>query len=186
VRNSLKLTAITLAIVALPGIACAACIAVPFLVTGNSLAPLVPDGETVQGRLGTDCGDPARGDLILFTHLGFKLPLIKIVVGIPGDRFGLKADGATWNLMVNGAVAKNAEGKPYRLSKGRIGMISLYLRGTQGIIPTDAWLVMGDNPAGTDDSSRYGLVPRADFLGIARPPQPGMAHEGSSLPPASP
>jgi signal peptidase I len=146
------------------------CTEAPFFVRGSSLAPFIHDGETVMGRLGADCGDPARGELVLFTHLGLKVPLLKIVLGIPGDRFGLAADGGSWSLLINGAVAANAEGMPYRLGPGNDYMLRLYLKGTHGTIPPNTWLVMGDNPAGTDDSSRFGLIMRADVLGIAARP----------------
>jgi hypothetical protein len=99
-----------------PGIARATWISAPFVVIGGSLAPHIKNAEAVKGRLGADCGDPGRGDLTLFTPLGLKVPLLKIVTGIPGDRFGLTADGDRWNLLINGAVATNAEGVPYRLS----------------------------------------------------------------------
>ena len=160
-----------LALFAFASVARNACTDAPFYVTGSSLAPLLHEGDTVKGRLGADCGDPARGDLILFRHLGFKVPLIKIVIGVPGDHFDLKADGGRWNLLLNGAPARNAEGLPYRLAHGRDYMLRLYIQGTGGVIPPDNWLVMGDNPAGTDDSSRYGLIPRAAVLGTASPPK---------------
>jgi signal peptidase I len=159
--------------VLLPVQAGAICTKAPLFVTGHSLEPLVHDGESVNGWLG-DCGkDPQRGDLVLFTHLGVKVPLLKIVLGTPGDRFGLVADGDGLNLLINGAVATNAEGAPYRLARGNDDILRLYLKGTRGTIPPNAWLVMGDNPAGTDDSSRFGLIPRADIIGgAARPAAP--------------
>jgi signal peptidase I len=144
----------------------AGCADAPFFVRGSSLAPFIPDGAAVQGRLGADCGDPARGDLVLFKHLGFQISLLKIVVGVPGDRFDLREDGEMWSLIVNGVAALNAEGKPYQFSKGRTGMLRLFLKGTQGVIPQNAWLALGDSPSGSDDSTRFGLIPRADIIGI--------------------
>jgi hypothetical protein len=65
----------------------------PLYVAGSSLQPFVHNGQTLAGRFSKDCPDPQRGDLMLFRHQGIKLPVLKIVVGIPGDRWGLKADG---------------------------------------------------------------------------------------------
>lgn len=147
----------------------ATCAAAPFLVRGHSLAPLIKDGETVEGHIG-DCGDPARGNLALFAHFGPKVPLLKIVVGVPGDRFGVRADGDAWNVLINDAIATNAEGVPYRLNKARADRIGFYAKGAGGIIPPNAWLLMGDNPAGTDDSSRFGLITRDALRGTATAP----------------
>jgi len=150
----------------LPLEAQAGCAAAPFLVRGHSLAPLIENGETVEGYVG-DCGDPARGGLILFTHLGAKIPLLKIVVGVPGDRFGVRPDGDRWNIMINSAAATNGEGVPYRLNKARADRIGLYAKGAGGVIPPNSWLAMGDDPAGSDDSSRFGLITRDALRGKA-------------------
>ena len=155
----------------------AACIAAPLTVQGGSLAPFVADGARLEGRIG-DCGDPARGDLLMFTHLGLKIPLLKIVIGVPGDRFGVRRNADSWNLLINGAVAANAEGVPYRLNKARADRIALYASGAGGIIPPNAWLAMGDNPAGTDDSSRFGLITREALRGIVTAPDAGPSGKG--------
>lgn len=55
--------------------------------------------------------------------------------------------------------------KSYQLSPPRAAMIALYAHDDHGIIPPDSFLVMGENPAGTLDSTRFGLVARLAILG---------------------
>jgi hypothetical protein len=49
-------------------------------------------------------------------------------------------------------------------------MIELYRKGSHGMIPPSAWLVMGDLPEGSQDSTRFGFIMRADILGRAERP----------------
>ena len=146
----------------------ASCVVAPFFVRGHSLEPLIKDGQTIEGNLGDCPPGPKKGDLILFKHLGFDIPLLKIVVGVPGDRFDLKKSGKFWNLIINKKIAKNSANIPYKLILGKDSILHLYLKGTHGIIPKNNWLVMGDNPNGTDDSSRFGLIPKQDILGFVK------------------
>jgi signal peptidase I len=161
---------VLLALLVLPPAARAACASTTFHVSGRSLAPFVKDGATLPGRVGRDCADPGRGELLLFTRPGLKIPLLKIVIGVPGDRFGVRRAGNAWNILVNGTVATNPEGMPYRLNKSRADEIGLYAKGAGGVIPPNAWLVMGDQTGGTDDSSRFGLITRPALRGMAVPP----------------
>ena len=132
-------------------------------VEGNSMAPEIPDRATVTVRQGiADCFVPLHhGDIIMFRSDSFKIPLIKAVRGLPGDKFDVK-DG---QIIINGDPATNSAGQPYQLSPPRAAMIELYAHDFHGIIPPDLFLVMGENPAGTTDSSRFGLVPLVDVIG---------------------
>ena len=68
-------------------------------------------------------------------------------------------------IIVTGAVATNSAGEPYRLSSPRAAMIDLYVHDYHGVIPPDSFLVMGENPAGSIDSHRFGLIPRQAIIG---------------------
>ena len=80
---------------------------------------------------------------------------------MPGDKFSV-SDG---KIIINGAAAMNSAGEPYRLSPPRAAMIALYVHDDHGVIPPDTFLVMGENPAGSLDSSRYGLIPQSAIIG---------------------
>ncbi len=102
----------------------------------------------------------------MLTTNSHVLPLIKALRGLPGDDFSMQAD----QIVVNGRVLINSEGLPYRLSMARVGMLNVYARDYQGVIPPDTFLVMGEVPSGSTDSSVFGLVSRDAIIGRALDP----------------
>lgn len=106
-------------------------------------------------------GEIKHGDVVLFHSNSSRVPLIKALRGLPGDKLAV-SDG---KIIINGVVATNSAGEPYRLSPPRAAMIALYVHDNHGVIPPDSFLVMGENPAGSLDSSRFGLVSRQAIIG---------------------
>jgi type IV secretory pathway protease TraF len=47
-------------------------------------------------------------------------------------------------------------------------VLSLYEKDYKGIIPEDAYLILGNLPQGSLDSSHFGLVGKKDILGKVR------------------
>lgn len=139
------------------------------IVRGQSLAPLVEDGETIQALLGYyACNPIAREDLVLFRLAGNEDLLIKIVKGIPGDTLALeKGEGGLYFILVNGTKAVNSQGLPYAVNNARAHMLSLYINDYGGAIPPDAYLILGDMPSGSRDSTTFGLVGKSDIAGKA-------------------
>lgn len=122
-------------------------------VTGTSMSPLLAHGQ----RLTVDARRPATGDVVLYRAA--SAVRIKRVVGAPGQHLSLNA-GA---ILIDGTAATTSDGRPYSLSPARAAMLALYA----GTIPADAYLVMGDDPAGTDDSSTSGLIHASAIMGVA-------------------
>ncbi|MEK7212166.1 MAG: S26 family signal peptidase [Patescibacteria group bacterium] len=56
-------------------------------------------------------------------------------------------------------------GKPYLVGDSSYRMLSLYINDYKGQIPVNAYLLLGDNPGGSYDSTAFGLVGRSDILG---------------------
>ncbi|MDP3990767.1 MAG: signal peptidase I [Candidatus Nealsonbacteria bacterium] len=136
------------------------------IVRGGSLDPLIKDGEIVKVFWGYyDCNDIKRDDVVLYSYAGNEAPLIKIVRGVPGDKFNLWQTDGGWHILINGEVLKNSEGIPYLISGKRYEMLSLYEKDYGGIIPKDAYLIMGNLVSGSIDSTRYGLIDKSDILG---------------------
>jgi len=132
-------------------------------VIGTSLAPIIQDKEIVEVRLGTDCIEPlSRGSIVLIETGARKKPLAKILKGMPGDSFTINEEGL---IFINQAALKNSEGAFYRLSPSRAKVLRLYEKSFDGVIPEDAYLVMGDRPSGSLDSTRLGLIHRRDIIG---------------------
>ena len=137
-------------------------------IRGNSLSGLLEDGETVDALFGYyDYEEIQRGDLILYSYAGNDVPLIKIIKGISGDKFELKeVDGErTWHILINREIIKNSQDNPYLLDERGHRMLSLFEEDYGGVIPDDAYLILGNLVSGSTDSTRFGLVHRNDILG---------------------
>lgn len=110
-------------------------------------------------------GSAHTGDLVVFRSGAHKMPIIKQVRGVAGDTFAMRGDG---RIILNGDVLRNALGQPYVLSSGRAQMIALYERDFGGVIPPDAYLVLGTMTGGGLDSTRLGLISHRDVVGVVR------------------
>jgi signal peptidase I len=139
------------------------------IVKRNSLEPLIKDGETIEVLFGYyNCNAIERNDIVLYSYSGNKNPIIKIIKGIPGDRFSLKKTNNGWYILINGEILKNSENQPYILDDQGYRLLSLYEKDYKGIIPEDAYLILGNLPQGSLDSSHFGLVGKKDILGKVR------------------
>jgi signal peptidase I len=153
-----------------------------YTVQGTSMAPLIRPGDRLE-TLPPDClpHNVGRGDVVVFASGADPRPLVKRIVAQPGDRIAT-TDGV---LSVNGDPALTSLGRPYDLDPARLAMIALYERDYNGIIPVDTFLVMGEQPGGTADSSLFGLVNRADVQGVVvNNLDRGFAHEPDAQTPA--
>jgi signal peptidase I len=135
-------------------------------IVGDSLAGIVQSGDSVKVLKNYyACNDPKRGDIIVYGYAGGTQPLVKVVKAIPGDRWELKKSGSGWNILVNGSPAKTSNGTPYLVGDQPYRLLSLYLKDYGGVIPGDTYLILGNEPGGSLDSTRFGLVGRSDFVG---------------------
>jgi signal peptidase I len=137
-------------------------------VRGDSLSPLINSGQTIKLLYGYyQCHPVEREDIVAYGYAGNDAPIIKIIKGLEGDKFQLKksATGCGWNILINAEVVKNSQNVPYCLSEAGYRMLSLYEKDYKGVIPQNAYLILGNSTGGTLDSSRFGLVDKSDFLG---------------------
>jgi signal peptidase I len=136
-------------------------------VKGISLSGLVELGDTLKILISYyQCNPVRRDDVVAFSYAGSKIPIIKIVKGIEGDKFQLrKAENDCWNVLINGVILRTTRNTPYCLDKHGYRMLSLYEKDCKGIIPKDAYLILGNQPGGSLDSTRFGLVSKKCFLG---------------------
>lgn len=142
-----------------------------FTVRGESLRGVVDPGAEVTALMDYyKCHDVARGDVILYSYAGNADPLIKIVKAVPGDSFALRQVAGGHHLLINSEITHTSENAPYFLSNQAARLISLYIRDYKGLIPADAYLILGNVDSGTVDSTRFGLVGRADIFGKVTKP----------------
>jgi signal peptidase I len=139
----------------------------PFRIPTPSMADTVHAGDRVLvDRISYHFTDVKRCDVIVFTGHG-PIPLLKRVVGVPGDTVSLR-DG---RLYVNGRPA------PQGFVRRAGGAFEPTLPGpdTQApwslakpfVVPAGQYFVMGDNRTDSDDSRYWGTVLRTQILGKA-------------------
>jgi len=129
------------------------------IVRGNSLDPLIKSEQTIKAFFDYyNCYKIKREDIVLFDYAGNKNSVIKIVRGISGDKFELIKSNSAWNIIVNNQIVKNSEGKPYLISGNAYKMLSLYEKDYKGVIPENAYLLLGNRISGSVDSTTFGLV----------------------------
>lgn len=141
-------------------------------VQGTSMGKLLPAGSKVKvAENYYTCNDAEKNDIVLYDYPGSEVPIAKRIVGVPGDEFGLMEDKSSsgWNILINGEIAETSDGKPYLLGDRAYRVLSLYVKDYKGVIPANAYLILGDLPGGSLDSSEFGLVGRDDFLGKIAP-----------------
>jgi len=141
----------------------------------------VPLTDLVLARL----GDPKRGDIVTFSSPKDGVRLIKRVIGLPGDIVAMQNK----QLLINGqpiayvATGTTTEdlGKGERLSALRVKeelgnrpyeVQWLAVAGSVSdfgpiAIPSDQYLMLGDNRDNSADSRYIGLVPRDRLIGRA-------------------
>ena len=129
-------------------------IAQSFVVRGESMESTLHDGERLLiEKVSYRFREPSRGDIIVL-KTNTKERFIKRVIGLPGDKVEVKADGYTY---VNGRKLTN----------------TFTLEGTRGIsgpykVPQKHVFVMGDNRNHSDDSRMsVGYLPDGWIVGRA-------------------
>lgn len=127
----------------------------PFVLPGTELRLLKGYYETHEAQ---------RHDVVAYRYRGREWPLMKIVYGVPGDRWELRDQGGYYNLILNGRVLRNVPGREYRFLKSLSKRLVRYSR-IYPVIPKDAYLIFGNEPGGSLDSTTFGLVHRSDFAG---------------------
>ena len=136
------------------------------VVRGASMEPLVHDGASVTIARGYyACHDVGRGDVVLYQYAGNADPLLKQVRAIPGDHWHLQENGdGSVAIVVNNETLRTAAGGEYRVSGKAAQMLRLYAT-DYPIIPAGAYLLLGEVPSGSVDSTRFGLVDKSALIG---------------------
>ncbi len=136
------------------------------IVRGNSLSPLIKPGDKVKIYFEFyDTHKIQRKDIVACKYSCCPDPIIKIVRGIPKDKFELKElkDGSDL-VLINGKVLKNSSNEPYKLTGNRKKMLLLYEKDYGGIIPENTYLLLGNLVSGSLDSTRFGLVDEKEII----------------------
>jgi signal peptidase I len=126
----------------------------PGQVSGFSMEPRIDSDEYVLiNALAYRLGKPRRGDIVAFRHERTAPTVyLKRVIGLPGDRIAIDHGVVT----VDGAALD----EPYVHFRDARSFAPV-------VVPRDAYYVLGDNRANSDDSRAWGFVPVRDLIGRA-------------------
>ncbi len=120
---------------------------------------LLPNQYVLVDKLTPRFEPYGRGDIVVFTEPGAApdaTPLIKRVIGLPGDTVDL----AGGHVVINGHALQ----EPYVYP----GSVTLPLTAqTHWVIPAGDLFVLGDHREASRDSRAFGPVPIANVLGRA-------------------
>lgn len=136
-------------------------------VKGESLDGIIaPGADVTLLRNYYDCHKVERGDIVAYDFSGNEDPLVKRALGLPGDRFAVKnGSGGAKGIFINGIELRTTRAAPYSLTENVARILELYERDYGGTIPADAYLILGNLPQGTVDSTQFGLVSGDDLIG---------------------
>jgi len=136
-----------------------------YLVTGISLSGLIEPGETV--KVINDyykCHTVQRDNIVAYNYAGRTNFIIKIVKAVPGDVWKLQSTDKGNLIVVNGQPLENSKGQEYIISDEKSAMLALYTKDYPKI-PDKTYLLLGNDPQGTLDSTKFGLVGLQDIVG---------------------
>lgn len=123
-------------------------------VEGQSMEPTLHNNERlIIEKVSYRLHEPQRGDIIVLKpQRRGTVPLIKRVIGLPGETVEIKD-----NLVYINGTALDEE----YLTQPTKGNMSAHL------VPEEHVLVLGDNRGASNDSRAFGMVPYEDIIGKA-------------------
>ncbi|MGL5059790.1 MAG: signal peptidase I [Microcoleus sp.] len=136
-------------------------VAEPRYIPSDSMIPTLHVGDrVVVEKISYYIQPPATGDIVVFVppdslqEQGFTKDqaFIKRVIGLPGQTVAVKQGLVYLN---NKPIAENYIAQPPN-----------YRWGPQ-LVPEDRYFVMGDNRNNSNDSSRWGFLPKQNIIGRA-------------------
>jgi signal peptidase I len=138
------------------------------IVQGESLSGLVENGQEITLLKNYyNCNPINRGDVVAYNYSKNPNPIIKIVKALPGDSFEFrkKENSSSYYIIINNEIAENSNGDFYELTEARTKMLSLYIKDYNGIIPENTLIILGNQPGGSMDSTKFGLASQKNIIG---------------------
>jgi hypothetical protein len=112
------------------------------------------------------CHSAERDELVLYRFSSEREPVVRRVVGVPGDHFEWVEDKAhkSWNLMINGKPIHDSEKKVHFV-------LNLNGKNDKGLLGPKNYIVVTRVSPSVLDSGVFGVVSSDDFLGKVEPVQ---------------
>ncbi len=133
----------------------------PNKVEGNSMYPTLHNSERIlTSKITYRLRTPERGDIVVFAPPNAqKGDYIKRIVALPGETISL----SNGQVKVNGTLLPESY-----LPVGLKTSEKQFLRDGQSfIVPTDKYIVMGDNRPFSSDSREWGPITKESIVGVA-------------------
>jgi len=122
-------------------------------------------------------GEPSRGDIVVFESAAAENRLIKRIIGLPGDKIAMTNEVLTINGRTMSYDNAEKEGSNEFLIENLTGVKHFVKHDKKRpaelasfravVVPSDHYLVLGDNRRNSADSRVYGFVPREELKGKA-------------------
>ncbi|MEK7565939.1 MAG: signal peptidase I [Patescibacteria group bacterium] len=131
----------------------------PNQVSGNSMYPTFHDKEYIlTDKVSYRLSQPGRDDVVVFkSPPNPEKDYIKRIIAIPGDSVMVKLG----KVYLNGELLSEDFLPPDVYTQA-----NTFLREGEGYtVPSDSYIVMGDNRGGSDDSRHWGVVTKGEFIG---------------------
>jgi signal peptidase I len=133
----------------------------PHKIKGASMSPNYPDGEyLLTDKVTYRFQEPKRGDIIVFeapTNEGQEF--IKRILATPGEEVSIR----NGKVYINGRELQ----EPYIAEGVETSSGSFLEEGETTVVPTDQYIVLGDNRPHSSDSRAWGFVPKEKITGRA-------------------
>lgn len=125
-------------------------------INGNSLNGVLEDGDSVE--IDYFFSTPLqRNQIVVINKSGVRNGIIKIIKGVPGDTWEIQNS----QIIINGEVLVTTDGTPYSSTR----MLTLYAK-DYPVIPDNAYLIFGNKPSGSFDSTEFGLISEEQIIGV--------------------
>ena len=138
----------------------------PHQVRGASMEPNFHDGEYIlTDKISYRFGEPKRGDVVIFkAPTNPDVDFIKRIIALPGEKIEIK----NGNIVIYNTQSPQGFtlSEPYQVMEPLAG--GSYLREGKIVeVPTDSYIVFGDNRTHSFDSREWGPVPKKSIIGKA-------------------
>jgi signal peptidase I len=150
-----------------------------FIPSGSMLPTLQIDDRLIIDKISYRFANPVRGDIVVFNPTPqlekekYKDAFIKRIIGVPGDRIDVKSG----KVYVNGKILSEnyLDAPPLdewsttdpKTKRGDALIDYSIPWPTNGRVPEDNYLVLGDNRNNSYDSHYWGFVPKDKIVGKA-------------------
>lgn|SRR3989344_3533769 len=133
----------------------------PHKIKGDSMQPNYPDGEyLLTDKISYRFGEPKRGDVVVFEAPGTNGDeYIKRIIGLPGESVKVESG----KVYVNGKSLNEMYLTPTLYTSSG----AFLTEGKEVTVPTDNYIVFGDNRLASSDSRAWGLVSKDKLKGKA-------------------